>query len=445
MLRIRLRKFRELAMKVALDDIQGEKSFRPFVYLILQKMSRNYLAGGLAGYKYFYSRRIIVRFFDSSIARAFWRSNLKKQREKDMFLEIQRLSKPQSHFSKVLNRNHVVGLDKLGSLRILSLLPQGWARTKEEIGFPHAYHLLMTAKIANVNVIDFPTKVISANPRSHDREAKISEWQRVEKTIIQSSPNFLLVSGHKRSFDPVNKEVIENLKVKYDLKVLLLLLDDWSDEYVEMIEDWGNAVDKVLVYESNSVVSQSISSEKKLLWPFPRLVTINDITQTSTSHSLQIKFFGSTYLNRVAWLSFTKRICSKYQNISFEFNSGASAGQYSLNVGDYLDSYHQSRITIHFLERTPGVFTFTSSVWDAFAGGSLVIAQIGSNDDPISTFFRPGIDYLPFVTLNDLSSLIDKLSRSPDLAPQIASSGQRFLLANYNPRKMYSYLANQLL
>lgn len=444
LIKIKFRKHRESFTKIVLYKISKNQLFIPFFYILLQKISKSYLAGGLSGYKYFRSNQVIGKFFDGSITRAFWvsrsRRYIKNIRSMDKYVG----KNSETYFSELLKKNRTKSVGESNKLRILSLLPAGWARTREEFGFPHAYHLLMTAKMANVELIDLPTKAISANPESHERKIKAIEWHDVENAIAQFLPNVILISGHKRSFDPFNKEFLIEVKQRYKLKVLLLLLDDWSDEYVEMIENWGDAVDKVLIYEENCIVAQNISREKIMLWPFPRFVSTNHEVQVLKDESLRISFFGSVYLNRIPWLIFIKRICSRHQNVALEVNSSARASQYSLNVGQYLDSYCQSEITIHFLERTPGVFTFTSSIWDAFAGGSLVIAQVGSECDPISSFFRPGIDYLPFVSLSDLQAVIEEISKCPSLVNQIAHSGRDFMLTNYNPEYMYNYLAKEL-
>ena len=444
-IRITFRKYRESVTKLVLDKISKNQLLIPFLYLLLQKISKNHLAGGLSGYQYFHSKQFIWKFFDRSIARGFWVSTSNRHKKSIQWMDKYVVNKSETYFSELLKQSETNEIDSSSKLSVLSLLPAGWARSRDNIGFPHTYHIIMTAKIADVKLVDLPTNKISANPKSQEQMIKELEWQSVEKAITQFLPNILLISGHKRSFDSFNKEFLIYLKSKYNLKVLLLLLDDWSTEYVEMIENWGDAMDKVLIYEENCVVTQKISSDKLFLWPFPRLVSTNQNLKVFNYESLRIRFFGSVYLNRIPWLTFIKKICSKYPNLVLEVNSGAKASQYSLNVGQYLDSYSQSEITIHFLERTPGVFTFTSSVWDAFAGGSLVIAQVGSEFDPISTFFRPGIDYLPFASLSELSKIIDELYRFPGLVTQIAASGRDFMLTNYNPKRMYSYLARELL
>jgi hypothetical protein len=443
-LNLKFRQARQRIAEFAISLIAEEKFLIPFLYLCIQKFSKNYLSGGIFGYKYFHSGRILQKIFDRSIFRAFMLISFDKRNKRVDKLEFPGTNESTTYFSNIIQQSYSDNRDKLNQLRILSLLPSGWARTKNEMGFPHAYHLSLTARQTEISYFDLPTKAISANPRMQVQRVKEREWQEVEDLVDKYSINTLLVSGHKRSFDPVNKQALGRIKAKYDVKVLLLMLDDWSNEYLEVVENFGNVIDKVLVYDKECIVANSISTDRYLLWPFPRYICKKEKSQNSTSENIKIKFIGSAYLNRMPWLTLLKKLSTRYPNLNLDLSTAVKTGQYSLTAGQYLDLYCQSDLTIHFLERTPGVFTFTSSLWDAFAERSLVIAQVGSDHDPIAAFFRPGLDYLPFQSIPDLQEIVYNLNRFPESIKKISTSGHKFMLDNYNPHNMFNYLADAL-
>lgn len=99
------------------------------------------------------------------------------------------------------------------------------------------------------------------------------------------------------------------------------MLDDWSDEYSEVVKKWGEAVDKILVYETNCAVSSSVSVDKILIWPFPRLLGFTNANEILYSSFDKIKFIGSPYLNRIPWLFFISIACLKYPNLKLDINS----------------------------------------------------------------------------------------------------------------------------
>ena len=441
-----LRKFREFIIQLTLKQISLQHFILPFIYIYLQRFSKKYLVGGLRGYKIFSSNdKFFIQSLNQNFLRASYMINSRKIQIKLTNLTNKKIHKSLPYYANIINSGSLLNSSDKNKLKILTLLPKPWARNIQDFGFSHTYHILKTAELVNLSIIDNPTISISSNPLGQLVETKKKEWDLIEDRIIEYSPNIIIISGHKRSFDPLNKATLIKLKTKYNIKVLLLMLDDWSDEYSEVVKKWGEAVDKILVYETKCAVSSSVSVDKILIWPFPRLLRFTNANEILYSSFDKIKFIGSPYLNRIPWLFFISIACLKYPNLKLDINSSSKIGEHPKTVGDYLNSYSAGDVTLHFLERTPDIYTFTSSVWDAFSGGALVIAQVGEKYDPIADFFRPGIDYLPFTTLNELLEIIDKLYLYPDLIYKISKSGKDFMADNYNANKLYNYLAKEIL
>jgi len=440
-----LRKLREHIIQITLKQISLQHLILPLIYIYLQRVSRKYLVGGLRGYKFFSSSdKLFIQFLTQNFLRALYISNTKKRKIKSTNFTSKEMQESLPYYANIINSGLLINSSDKNKLKILSLLPKTWARNIQDFGFPHTYHILKTAELVNLSIIDHPTMSISSNPLDQLVETKKREWDLIEERVINCSPNIIIISGHKRSFDPLNKEILIKLKTKYDIKVLLLMLDDWSSEYSEVVKKWGEAVDKILVYETKCAVSTSVSSDKIFIWPFPRLFELTNENEISHSSFNKIKFIGSPYLNRIPWLFFISIACAKYSNLKLDINLSTKIGKHPKTVGEYLNSYSTGDVTLHFLERTPNIYTFTSSIWDAFAGGALVIAQVGEEYDPIADFFRPGFDYLPFTSLKELLEIIDKLHLYPDLIYKISKSGKDFMADNYNANKLYNYLAREI-
>jgi hypothetical protein len=440
-----LRIYREKLTYLALEEINKGKILIPFLYIAYQKRSKKYLIGGLAHYKYFpIKAKLASNLGSGSIFRALWVIYFKKQASTTHMARIQKsLSMPFFNSSLEKSQQNHDEL-KISNFKLLSILPATWARNLDDRGFPHAYHFLQSAELAGVSILDFPTSAISSNPNNQTSEDKKHEWELIEELIVNHASKIVVISGHKRSFDSLNKDVLLGLKTKHGLTILLLMLDDWSIDYLNVVQNWGEVIDKVLVYEVENIISKKIDPSKVLVWPFPRLVKLSNRPKNFKISFDAIKFVGSPYLNRIPWLFFISLICRKNPGLKLKFDSATKIGKHKKSVGDYFDLYSQGEVTLHFLERTPNVYSFTSSVWDAFACGSLVIAQVGINHDPISDFFRPGIDYLPFTSLSELMMIFENLRLHPNLIEDIAISGQNFMKQNYNANKLFSYLFSQI-
>jgi hypothetical protein len=444
-IRVKYREVREEIHYLVITKIKQRKIVLPLFYIIFRIYSRKYLSGGLFKYRYFqFEDKIYTKLPGTRFVLAIFVLFFTKGKHSPEYLQ-RSLIVHTPKYVEYLKENKLkeTSIDR-SMLRIMSLLPGVWARNQEDFGFPHFYHLSKSAELANVSISDFPTNFIVSNPSIQDFDLKKEEWQKIEISIIKNQPNLVMISGHKRSFDDLGKDLLYSLKKKYHFKVVLLMLDDWSIDYLKVVEKWDYVVDKVLIYESKCIISDSLKPERILIWPFPRLIqkVFSPVEEKFTLR--KIKFIGSPYLNRVPWLYFFSIITQKYPNVNLEFNVPIKIGSHPNSIQNYLSSYASGDVSVHFLERTPNIYTFTSSIWDAFSGGSLVIAQIGHNHDPISDFFRPGIDYIPFRTVEELKAIIDRLFHCPELILEISNSGQSFMKENYNANDLYDYLARKL-
>lgn len=431
-------KLKSFFSNLALERLVKKRFIIAFAMIKLQENSRKYLTGGLQGY--FYCRTLNSRInLKNSIILGYRFQN------KKCFHEVPRLERELNIGQSVYSRSfEILPQQSLAnSHTLLSLLPAEWPRLKSEIGFPHAWHIVESARAAGVKLLDFPTHYISGNPENSQQHLIDLEWEEILGGLNGIQVDILVLSGNKRSYSDKITHGLDNLRVKNpDMKVCLLMLDDWNEEYCRLVEKWDAFIDFVLVYEFESYISKfaKMKNAQIVVWPFPRHSI--EIISDQIDRSSEYNFFGSLYLNRLPWLYLINRFISQTSDkVKFNALSSISAGNYRLTIEDYLKQFAgHNKIFFHFLERTPGAFTLTASVWDSLANGSLAIVQTESGKDPLEKFFIPGVHYLQFSCAHELKEIIQTLSEDKSLASRIAKSGHEYFLKHYNSVQLFSNL-----
>lgn len=350
------------------------------------------------------------------------------------------------HFKKY-NSNQKVRKKSIDNLRILAIVPDDWSSNIDDYGFPHLLHLKGSATNVGANFKHlYLSKILS------DVSAKNFTFQI--RKVQTFRPNLILVSGHKNSYSKELERFFAQLKKAIDIKIFMIFFDDWNDDYARIPRQWSSVVDYFLLYEYNSYVEQVVQREgglsgRLLVAPIPRaeLLTEKSSFGHGRENSVRFGFIGSIYLNRLPWLYAIKHFLSNQETyIPLEIVSSQSPGNHRKTIEQYLKFFQdKNKFVFHFLERTPNVFSFTSSVWDAFSVGSLVIAQVGTLHDPIEEFFLPGVHYLRFSNGLQLSEILVKLIHDPQSGIEIANSGHIFWRQNYSGRTFYEKLRTLLI
>jgi hypothetical protein len=429
-------KFRSKLEHLTIKSVANGNSVLPLAMIKWKEKSKTYLSGGLLGYYLCHHQNYKINL--TSMLRIFYFRPVSCVCP-SFYGKLPNLPKPE--FAKILDS---VSSDyDFGKVKMLSLLPASWPRKIEGKGFPHAWHLAESAKTSKINFFDYPTNFISGNPSVRSLSDIATEWEEINNFIDNIQPNIIILSGHKRSFSHNNIDGLIRLRGNHPgVKVCLLIIDDWSLEYQEMVEDWDEFVDYILVYEFDSILSKHalLTNAKFLIWPFPRQ-SVKANCSTHTNNLLYV-FLGSIYLNRLPWLLLLQRQLNKsHINRAITMDTRNVAQTNKSNIKDYLTKLSGShKVVFHFLERTPRVFTFTSSVWDSFSNNSLVVVQTDSKTDPVEKFFKPGIHYLRFQCHCELTMLIDWIHENKSQAQEIANVGHEFFIREYNSNKLFNYL-----
>lgn len=327
------------------------------------------------------------------------------------------------------------------NLNIVVIVPDSWSHKVTDYGFPHLLHLQGSAKYVGANFSTFHLSQVL------DKNLDDSFLHQI--IYLQTlSPDVIFISGHKNSYSKAIESFLMKLKKSVKAKFFMIFLDDWSLDYAKIPLQWSRVIDYFLVYEYNSCI-ENYSKEVDLLQrirvePFPRaeLIDIETDNLIYSDASIKFGFSGSLYLNRLPWLlTIKKHLQERKASIPLEIVATNSPGRHKNSIEQYLAFFQdRNRFVFHFLERTPNIFSFTSSVWDAFSCGSLVVAQVGPLHDPIEDFFIPGEHYLRFSNKSQLKIILDKLIYEPEFGKRIAKSGHEFWQKHYTGEIFYERL-----
>lgn len=381
-------------------------TFAPF--LIAGLFSKNYLSFGIKSYKFFNRRKVVT--------------------EQSKILVSQRRSQLTSTY---LERNN------FASFCVLNLFPTTFPRTAESKGLPFAYFLSQSAEEIKLQYYDYPTQYLSNYLSKNDIMNLEQEMTIVEDFIRVNKVSHILWYAHKRSATKLNIEFLKKLRDKHHVKVICWLTDNWNIEYVELANLYGDLAELILVNDFNPYFELLVNEnvQYRVLWQ-SRPKPLQRSNLQSTYLNQNFIFQGTYYLNRIPWLVLISKVLAKTgKKLQHRGNSNTL---YSLSVDDYLKTYSTGQtFSFHFLERTPGIYSLTASIWDAFSQGSLVIVQTCLKQDPLENFFTPDEHYLRFETYADLKILISRILSDSNFAASIADNGFNYYSKNYNAKSYW--------
>jgi len=377
-------------------------------YLIAGLFSKNYLSFGIKGYKYFRKRNVVVN--QAEVLHSRRRNQLKLE--------------------------NLEGNDFTGMF-VLNLFPAIFPRTAESKGLPFAYFLKESTTHISLKYDDFPTKYISNYLSKDDYINLHEEMKSIEIYIQEHEVSHIFWYAHKRSATKLSVQFLRNLREKYGVQVICWLTDNWSIEYVQLANLYSDFADLILVNDFSECFELQVNQkvDYRVLWqPRPKPISPHNFNSTS----LEQKFFfqGTYYLNRIPWLVLISAVLAKAGKKLH--HNGNSNTQYALSIEDYLSTYSSGQaISFHFLERTPGIYSLTASIWDAISQGSLVIVQTCIEQDPLESFFIPDEHYLRFESYSDLKSLMSRIISDSNFATSIAMNGFSYYHKNYTPESYW--------
>jgi len=239
------------------------------------------------------------------------------------------------------------------------------------------------------------------------------------------------------------QEFLKQIRKKTNLTCVCYLPDIWQDSYFDVIRNHDQLFDEFWVYEIPEKIPDYLINKIKLVL-FPRHLGFNSSSALSTfeglENSFQYRFYfrGNFYFGRLIYLFFLTRLCrtdSKLLTIEGNF------GQWSGSTDNYLKELLTTNLaTLNFLERDPGNFTLTERVWDSFASRGLVIAHVGLEEDPISRFFEPNVEYLPFRNLSELYFIFRLVIARDEVLDKVRVNGYRKFKHLYSMGNLFELL-----
>jgi len=192
------------------------------------------------------------------------------------------------------------------------------------------------------------------------------------------------------------------------------------------------------VYEIPENLSKFLTEKTKLVL-FPRLLDFglssesSELEKSKSNSRYKFYFRGNFYFGHSVYLFLLSRL-SHVDSELLAIKGGF--GKWSGSTDDYLGELLTPNLAkLNFLEREPSNFTLTERVWDSFATGGLVIAHVGMLEDPISRFFKPNVDYLPFRNLSELYFIFQMVASEDEVLNKVRDNGfrkfkQRYAMGN---------------
>lgn len=419
--------------KKSISNLGNPIKIEHLLYFFMYFQKTNYEFGGFKGYKFGLARFLKNLILGQYIK--FGKTSLEYEtillaKSKSINLETDTIYKP----------------IKPSRIRVLTLFPSTVARNDQEVKSPILLNIMSSAESAGVYLYDYPSDIVSDFSKFNDYNAMNAEWENILGIIEKEKINTVIIFGHKNSFCEINGQNILKIKNTQKVKVLLFLTDNWNPVYSKLIINWYPFVDYIISYDD--VVFNIVPSgfhNKIILWSIgPEAVKDSPLNVKESSFTLY--FGGTCYLNRWAWsylVSFWHKLSNSEMKLDFDYRIQpiASGSESHRNIRTYRSKYSGNNLaTFHFLERHPNISSLVASVLDGFAGASLVVVQTNRNQDPVSNFFRPNIDYIAFSSFEELKFILESLEANPEMGRKIAKNGFESYKAQYEPISIWSKL-----
>lgn len=417
----------------SIGNLDNPIKFEHLFYFLLYFRKTNYEFGGFKGYKFG-----LRQFFKNFIM-----GRHKKFIKTSIECAADRLEN-----AKRINPEDFAGSIQIKPLRIrlLTLFPSTVARNDQEVKSPILLNIISAAESAGIYFYDYPSDVVSDSSKFNDSAAMMAEWEQISLIIENEKINTIIILGHKNSFCEINGQKILELRNSQKVKVLLYITDNWNPIYSKLITDWYPFVDHIISYDD--VVFNIVPPrfhDKIIIWSIgPEVFKYFPLNVKNSNFTLY--FGGTCYLNRWVWsylVSFWHKLSHSKMNLDFDYRIQPiiSGSESHTNIRMYRSKYSGENLaTFHFLERHPNISSLVLSVLYGLAGGSLVVVQTNKNQDPVSKFFRPNIDYLAFSNFEELIFVLNMLKTNPELARKIAKNGFESYKAQYEPAVIWNKL-----
>lgn len=132
-------------------------------------------------------------------------------------------------------------------------------------------------------------------------------------------------------------------------------------------------------------------------------------------------FAGSVYessIGRLVWWTETAR-----RGLALDFLETDHGAPAQRSDQAFADLFHAYRLSVNFTRRPTGTTIMTGRTFQVMLSGGTLLEE-----DSVDTahFFTPGEHYRPFLTLDDLAALIDRMLGDPAGCTRMAEAGHRW-------------------
>lgn len=426
-----------IAVNIGRLLVGKKKYFWLFLPLILlARFSKSYYDFGLKGYRYQFKNFLSLIFHRKLREAKFkeYKLNLEDNvRKNGVWNEVH--FEPQS-IEQIENSQSSKEKTKL----LIFVLPSWWKSYLTTRTFKENVELLSKQSL-------YELRIIKADSFYQNQASELLfkvEGSELIKMIDESrhSSVVLFFVGLKYFPNTAVQTFLEQLREDKRISFVCYLPDIWQNSYFDIIRKFDHVFEEYWVYEIPGKLPKNLTNRIKLVL-FPRfsdftssLLTTNARLECTSGYELY--FRGNFYFGRWTYLFFLTRLSRRdTELLSIE----GSFGKWSGSTENYLKELLTPNLaTLNFLERDPGNFTLTERVWDSFASRGLVIAHVGLQTDPISAFFKPNVDYLPFRNLTELSFIFQMIVERAEILDKVRYNGYRKFKQQYSMGNLFELL-----
>lgn len=239
--------------------------------------------------------------------------------------------------------------------------------------------------------------------------------------------------------------VLEQARASLGVKVVRSLPDAWNTVLkgdAHLFRGLGSSVD-LLHHQSAAALDRGTPEQRAATWcyVYPILMEPPTIAPRSIPRAC---FAGGVHyasMARVVWWTETARL-----GVPLDFVITLPWQTDHLNQPPVTDIEYSNllgghQLAVNLTQRLGGAGTLTGRLFEAMLVGGVVLEEASVD---AAYFFQPGVHYMPFASLADLATLIERLLADQARRDSLAEAGQSFASRYFTGTQFWAELLGRL-
>jgi hypothetical protein len=221
------------------------------------------------------------------------------------------------------------------------------------------------------------------------------------------------------------------------VKVVNYFLDLWRVPAAVAFRGLGHAVD-LIAHCHPGALGRGSAVENQAVYCYMLPIALPAPTVPAASIA-RACFAGSVYDASIARLVWWAETACRGLALDFlETDHGAPRQRSDQAFANLFRSY---QLSVNFTRRPSGVTILTGRTFQALVSGGTLLEEDSADS---AYFLTPGEHYAPFVTLADLTALIDRMLGDPARCARQAEAGQRWAMRHFSGDWFWAGLLRRL-